>query len=108
MQEVYIKSVEFHKIYDFCVTETHETAECTKPYELLLQIGVFGAPNHLFHEIPPFREIPTFPRKTRLARKSIPERETALSRRGGLRECQFGLMFYALKGSQIKCDGAFS
>ena len=84
------------------MTETHETAECTKPYELLLQIGGFWAPNHLFHEIPLFREIPTFPRKTRLARKSIPERETALSRRGGLRECQFGLMFYALKGSQIK------
>ena len=102
---IYIESMKLHKICDFCVTETHETAECTKPYELLLQICVFGAPNHLFHEILPFREIPTFPRKTRLARKCIPERETALSRRGGSRECQFGIMFYALKGSLLNgCD----
>ena len=103
-----IKSLKIHKICDFCVTETHETAECTKPYELLLQISGFGAPNHLFREISLFREIPAFPRKTRLARKSIPERETALSRRGGLRECQFGIMFQALKASQTIRGDAFA
>ena len=36
-----IKSAELCKIYDFCVTETHETAESTKHYALLLQIYVF-------------------------------------------------------------------
>ena len=36
-----IKSAKIHKICDFCATETHETAESTKQYELLLQIGVF-------------------------------------------------------------------
>ncbi len=32
---------ENHKICDFRVTETPETAESTKPYELLVQIGGF-------------------------------------------------------------------
>ena len=32
---------EIHKIYDFCVTETHESAKSTKQYELPLQIGEF-------------------------------------------------------------------
>ena len=36
-----IKSAKSRKICDFCATETHETAESTKQYELLLQIGVF-------------------------------------------------------------------
>ncbi len=34
-----INYVKIHKTLDFCVTETPETAESTKPYELLLQIG---------------------------------------------------------------------
>ena len=36
-----IKSAKIRKICGFCVTETHETAESTKQYELLLQICVF-------------------------------------------------------------------
>ena len=65
-----IKSVKIHKNCDFCATETLETAESTKPYELPLQIGGFRARNHLFREIQHFRENYTFPRETRLAWKS--------------------------------------
>ncbi len=102
-----IKCVKILKIWDFYATETLETAESTKPYELLLQMDGFRARNHLFSEIQHFRENHTFPRKTDFARKSISGRETELSRRRGLRECQFRLIFCALKGSQIKCDGTF-
>ena len=84
--------MEIHKTCDFCVTGTHESAKSTKQYELLLQIGGFRAPNH-FRVILLFRQNQTLPRKTRFARKSISERETALSRRRGLRESQFRLMF---------------
>ena len=104
---VSIKYVKTHKFSDFCATATPETAESTKPYELLLQMDGFRARNHLFSEIQHFRENRTFPRKTDFARKSISGRETELSRRRGLRECQFRLIFCALKGSQIKCAVTF-
>ena len=43
-----IKSAKIHNTCDFCVTETHESAESTKQYELLLQIYVFLSPEPLF------------------------------------------------------------
>ena len=51
-----INPAKIHKICDFCVTETHETAECTKPYESLLQISGFEPRTTFFMkcgEIPP-------------------------------------------------------
>ena len=42
-----MKCVKIHKICDFCVTGTHESAKSTKHYELPLQIGVFLSPEPL-------------------------------------------------------------
>ena len=50
-----INYVKIHKTLDFCVTETPETAESTKPYELLLQIGGIWARNSIFGGILQFR-----------------------------------------------------
>ena len=94
-----IKSAKIHKNCDFCATETLETAESTKPYELPLQIGGFRARNHLFREIQHFRENHTFPRKTDFARKTFLGAKPHFPAGGGCGNVNSGLCFKLSKGS---------
>ena len=82
--------------------EFHEIAKCTNPYELQGQIGVSGARNHFFHDIPLFRWNFTFRRKTICARKSSSERKTGIRRRGHMRKSWFRLTICALNCNQNK------
>ena len=65
----------------------HETVWITAPN------WCFLSPEPPFSWNSAFSRNSHFSAQKRFARKSIPERETALSRRRGLRECQFRLMF---------------
>ena len=59
------------RISAFRSMECQGIAKCTKPYELLCQIGVFGARNDFFHDIPFFATKHTLRRKTICAQKKF-------------------------------------
>ena len=91
-----IKLVKFHKNQLFCITETPKSAELTKQYEFLLQIGPFSTRITRNPLLGPKR---TFSLKGALGAKSALWREkstlgpqSALLRPGGSKH-QFGLTF---------------
>ena len=90
---IFIKSVEFHKISYFRVTETHETAESTKPYELLLQIGGFWARNHFLAKFSIFAQNTLFRAKRVSREKVIQSAKTHFPAAGGCRNVNFGYVF---------------
>ena len=94
---IFIKSVKFHKIWDFRVTETHETAESTKPYELLLQIGGFWARNHFLVEINIFAKN-TLLRAERVCREKYFRTRNRTFPPEGVWEMSISAMFHSFKG----------
>ena len=91
-----IKLVDFHENSLFCITETPKSAELTKPYEFLLQIGPFSTRITRNRLLAPKR---TFALKVALGAKSALWREkstmgpkSALLRPGGSKH-KFGVTF---------------
>ena len=80
----------FHRKWPFRFTETPESADSTKQYELLLQIGEIPTRNHFSTWNPLFSGIHTFREGTISARKWFSGRETAFPRREGAGKTNLG------------------
>ena len=96
MEEIHgisIKSAKIHKICGFCVTETHETAECTKPYELLLRIGGFEPRTTFFIEFRFFVKSPLSRAKRVSREKVFPSAKPHFPAAGGCGNVNLALCF---------------